>query len=327
MDGTQNKWYFGKDPVTKFLKNNYGTLIGFVVLCLVLTFTTDNKFLTGSNIMSVLRQICINALIAFGMTFVLIVGGIDLTVGSVVGASGVAVVMLIQGGMPMWAAIVMGLLLGVVIGLVNGLIITLVKMPPFIVTLSMQGVIRGLAYYITDGRSVACNDTVFTSMGNGYLWRIPLPIYIVAVIMILLMILLYRTRFGRRMYAVGGNLSAARFTGIKTNFITVQVYVISALMASVAGIILASRMYSGQPTAGQNYESDAIAAAVLGGTSFNGGIGTMGGTLIGALVIGVLSNGLNLLHISSYIQMVIKGIVIILAVAFDLLKNGKRSAQ
>ena len=323
----QDNAWFGKDPVTRFLKENYGILIGLVCLCLVLTFTTDNRFLTANNLISVLRQICINALIAFGMTFVLIVGGIDLTVGSVVGASGVAVVMLLERGMNMWMAIACGLLLGVVIGGLNGLIITMIGMPPFIVTLSMQGVIRGIAYYITDGRSVACNNKLFTSMGNGYFWGVPIPIYIVAAIMLILSVVLYHTKFGRRMYAVGGNSNAAKFTGIKTNSVTIKVYIISAVMASIAGIILASRMYSGQPTAGQNYESDAIAAAVLGGTSFTGGIGRLGGTLIGALVIGVLSNGLNLLHISSYMQMVIKGAVIVLAVAFDLLKNKKITSK
>ncbi len=319
----RNKLVFGRDPVTKFIKNNYGTMLGLLVLCTILTVSTDS-FLTGKNLLSVLRQICINSLIAFGMTFVLIIGGIDLTVGSVVGASGVAVVMLLEANVPLAIAILLSLLLGAVIGAVNGMIVAYIKMPPFIVTLSMQGIIRGLAYIITNGRSVACKDQVFTSMGNGYLLGIPIPIYIVAAVMIVISVILYRTKFGRRMYAVGGNITAAKFSGIRINGLTINVYIISALMAALAGIILASRMYSGQPTAGQGYESDAIAAAVLGGTSFAGGIGTIGGTLIGALVIGVLSNGLNLLHISSYVQMVIKGVVIILAVAFDLLKNKGR---
>lgn len=309
-----------RNPVSSFVLSNLGVLIGLLVLCLILTFATD-FFLTGKNLLTVLRQICINVLLAFGMTFVLIVGGIDLTVGSVVGASGVAVVMLIEAGFPIPAAILCALLLGAVIGLINGAIIAYTGMPAFIVTLSMQGVVRGLAYIITDGRSVASSDKVFTKLGNSYLWGIPLPIYIVAVVMIVISIILYQTRFGRRMYAIGGNPVAAKYTGIKTKGIVVKVYIISAVLSALAGVILASRMYSGQPTAGQGYESDAIAAAVLGGTSFTGGIGTIGGTLVGALVIGILSNGLNLLHISSYVQMVIKGIVIILAVGIDLFKN------
>jgi ribose transport system permease protein len=316
--------FLKRNPVSTFIRNNFGILIGLLVLCIVLTFATD-FFLTGKNLLTVLRQICINVLLAFGMTFVLIVGGIDLTVGSVVGASGVAVVMLIEAGFPIPVAIIFALLLGAIVGLINGSIIAYTGMPAFIVTLSMQGVVRGIAYIITDGRSVASNNKVFTTLGNSYLFGIPLPIYVVAAVMAVISIILYRTKFGRRMYAIGGNSTAAKFTGIKINGLVVKVYVISAVLSALAGIILASRMYSGQPTAGQGYESDAIAAAVLGGTSFTGGIGTIGGTLIGALVIGVLSNGLNLLHISSYVQMVIKGIVIILAVGIDLFKNRNKS--
>ena len=274
--------------------------------------------------LQVLRQICINGLLAFGMTFVLIIGGIDLTVGSVVAISGVSVVIMLNSGVPLPVALVVALLLGAIVGLLNGGIIALTGMPPFIVTLSLQGTIRGIAYVITDGRSVSCDNAVFNAIGNGYLFGIPIPIYIVAFVMIVISILLYYTRFGRRMYAVGGNITAAGFSGIHVKKIMVQVYVLSGVLSALAGIILASRMYSGQPASGQAYESDAIAAAVLGGTSFNGGIGTVGGTLIGALVIGFLTNGLNLLHISSYVQMIIKGLVIIGAVGIDILKNRKK---
>jgi len=310
------------NSIVRFLKNNIGILLALFVMCLALSLATDS-FFDGKNLLNVLRQICINALLAFGMTFVLIIGGIDLTVGSVVGASGVAVVMLMEAGFGMIPAILLSLLFGAIIGLINGTIIATTGMPPFIVTLSLMGSIRGLAYIITDGRSVASSNTTFTSMGNGYLLGIPIPIYILAAVMIIVSIVLYKTKFGRRMYAIGGNATAAKYTGINIKSLTIKVYIISAVLAALAGIILASRMFSGQPTAGQGYESDAIAAAVLGGTSFTGGIGTIGGTLIGALVIGVLSNGLNLLHIPSYVQMVIKGIVIILAVGFDIIKNRK----
>ncbi len=285
------------NPVVRFFKDNLGILLALFVMCLILTITTDS-FFDGKNLLTVLRQICINALLAFGMTFVLIIGGIDLTVGSVVGASGVAVVMLMEAGFGMIPAILLALLLGAVIGLINGTIIATTGMPPFIVTLSMMGSIRGVAYIITDGRSKASSNQTFTSMGNGYFLGIPIPIYILAVVMIIVSIILYKTKFGRRMYAVGGNPTAAKYTGINIKGLTIKVYVISAVLA-------------------------AMAAAVLGGTSFTGGIGTIGGTLIGALVIGVLSNGLNLLHIPSYVQMVIKGIVIILAVGFDIIKNRK----
>lgn len=308
------------NPLGSFIKRNMGILIGLVVLFLFLSVATDS-FLSTKNMLQVLRQICINGLLAFGMTFVLIIGGIDLTVGSVVAISGVSVVIMLNSGVPLPVALVVALLLGAIVGLLNGGIIALTGMPPFIVTLSLQGTIRGIAYVITDGRSVSCDNAVFNAIGNGYLFGIPIPIYIVAFVMIVISILLYYTRFGRRMYAVGGNITAAGFSGIHVKKIMVQVYVLSGVLSALAGIILASRMYSGQPASGQAYESDAIAAAVLGGTSFNGGIGTVGGTLIGALVIGFLTNGLNLLHISSYVQMIIKGLVIIGAVGIDILKN------
>ena len=261
------------------------------------------------------------------MTFVLIIGGIDLTVGSVVGACGVSVVMFINKGIPVFPSILLAILIGAVIGLLNGVIIAYTGMPPFIVTLSLQQTIRGIAYMITDGRSIACKNGAFDVIGNGYtpFVKIPIPILIVLVAIVIASILLYYMKFGRRMYAIGGNINAAKFSGIKVKAITVRVYVISAMLAALAGVVLASRMYSGQPTAGNGYESDAIAAAVLGGTSFLGGVGTVGGTMIGAMVIGFLNNGLNLLHVSSYAQMVIKGIVIILAVGIDLFK--KRESQ
>lgn len=314
------------NPLGGFIKRNMGILIGLVVLFVFLSVATDS-FLSTKNMLQVLRQICINGLLAFGMTFVLIIGGIDLTVGSVVAISGVSVVMMLNSGVPLPVALIVALLLGAVVGLLNGGIIALTGMPPFIVTLSLQGTIRGIAYVITDGRSVSCDNAVFNAIGNGYLFGIPIPIYIVAFVMIVISILLYYTRFGRRMYAVGGNITAAGFSGIHVKKIMVQVYVLSGVLSALAGIILASRMYSGQPASGQAYESDAIAAAVLGGTSFNGGIGTVGGTLIGALVIGFLTNGLNLLHISSYVQMIIKGLVIIGAVGIDIFKNRKNSKQ
>mgnify|MGYP001159020878 CR=1 FL=1 len=314
---------FTNNPAVRFIKRNGGILIALLALFVFLSVFTSS-FLSASNLLQVLRQICINALLAYGMTFVLIIGGIDLTVGSVVAASGVTVVMLLNRGWNIVPAFAVGLLLGAVLGLLNGVIIAYTGMPAFIVTLALQGSIRGAAYVVTDGRSVACQSDAFKQIGNGYLMHIPTPIYIVAATMIIISIVLYYTRFGRRMYAVGGNITSARFSGIHVKKITVQVYVISGILAALAGIILASRMYSGQPTAGQAYESDAIAAAVLGGTSFNGGIGTIGGTLIGALIIGFLSNGLNLLHISSYVQMIIKGLVIIGAVGIDLLKNRKK---
>ncbi len=307
-------------PVVDYVKRNSGILIGLALLVLILSVSTAN-FLTGSNILTVLRQVCQNALITFGMTCVLIVGGIDLTVGSVFGVSGVAIVMMLNAGMPLIPAFVLSMIIGTMIGSVNGSIVAFTGMPPFIVTLSMQQVIRGVAFIITNGRAVGCKHALFNSIGNAYYFGIPSPIYVVTVVIIIVSTILYRTKLGRRMYAVGGNVNAARFTGIRIPKVTISAYMISATLSALAGIILASRMYSGQPTAGEGYESDAIAASVLGGVSFSGGVGTIGGAIIGALVIGVLNNGLNLLKVSSYMQMVVKGIVIIAAVGVDILKN------
>lgn len=324
MENKKKGNWLTQNGVADFVQRNMGILIGLVALSIFLSVSTTT-FLTTRNLISVLRQICVNTLIAFGMTFVLIIGGIDLTVGSVVGACGVAVVILINSGVPVLPAVVLAVLLGALIGLLNGTIIAYTGMPPFIVTLSLQQTIRGFAYIFTEGRSIACKNQMFDFLGNGYILGIPVPIVIVFGVMILISTVLYLTKFGRRMYAIGGNVNAAKFSGIKVRSITVRVYMISAMLSALAGVILASRMYSGQPTAGNGYESDAIAAAVLGGTSFLGGIGTVGGTIIGSMVIGFLNNGLNLLHVSSYMQMVIKGVVIITAVGIDLFK--KRNQQ
>lgn len=319
----------GKDPralsgnaLLNFLKRNMGILMGLLLLCVVLSFATEN-FFDSDNFITVLRQICINSMLAFGMTYVLIIGGIDLTVGSVVAMSGVLSVMMIESGVPLPVAIIGAVVSGTVVGLINGTVIALTSMPAFIVTLSMQQIVRGFAYIITGGRSISTGNATFKLIGNGYIMGIPVPIYIVAIVVVISSVILYLTKFGRQMYAIGGNETAAIFTGIKINRVKITVYAISGTMAAIAGIILASRMYSGQPTAGQSYESDAIAAAVLGGTSFIGGVGTIGGTIIGALVIGVLSNGLNLMQVTFYWQLVVKGVVILLAVGFDLWKKRK----
>lgn len=310
------------NPIVKFAKGNAGILIAFAALFVFLSIFSD-AFLSSGNMLSVLRQICVNALLALGMTLVLIVSGIDLSVGSVVGLVGVIVVLMVNAGIPWYIAIISGLVLGALIGLINGSIVALIGMPPFIVTLAMMGLLRGVAYTLTNGRSIPCEDDFFNSIGNGRWIGIPIPVFVVAIVAVIIAIILYSMRFGRRMYAIGGNENAARFSGIKVKSVVIRVYIISAVLAALAGIILASRMYSGQPSAGQSYESDAIAAAVLGGTSFTGGIGTVGGTIIGALFIGFLTNGLNLLHISSYVQMIIKGVVIILAVTIDVLRRRK----
>jgi ribose transport system permease protein len=316
-------WRWHKNPIAKFFRSNAGMLLGLILLSMLFA-SISPQFLTASNALNILRQISINAIIALGMTFVILTGGIDLSVGSVVAASGCATVIVLTQGAPLWAGVLVGLAVGVVLGLINGVLIARAGLPPFIVTLAMLTIARGLAYVYTDGRPTIYDDPAFSEIGNGYIGPVPVPVVITLVWFIVCAILLYRTRFGRHVYAIGGNREAARFSGIKIPQVITLVYVISGFSAALSGIILASRMSSGQPIAGQGFELDAIAAIVLGGTSLAGGKGKLSGTIIGALVIGVLNNGLNLIQVSFYYQLIIKGLVIVSAVYLDTV-SGKVS--
>jgi ribose transport system permease protein len=307
-----------------YFKKNAGILIGFLILCVVLSVMTD-VFLTSSNILNVLRQVSTNAMLAFGMTFAIIITGIDLSVGSILAFAGTLSAGLITlGGLPAPLAVIIGLVVGTSLGLFNGVVIAKTGMPPFIVTLCMMIMARGAAYVYTGGMPVRTIDPMFNFLGNGYIGPIPLPVIYMFVFFIIMTLLLNKTKFGRHVYALGGNEEAAKFSGINIKKVQILVYTIIGFLSSFAGIVLCARMYSGQPTVGQGFELDAIAATVLGGTSFSGGIGTIGGTLIGALVIGVLNNGLNLLNVSSFWQLIIKGMVILIAVYIDTMKKKKR---
>lgn len=309
-------WRWHRNPIGKFFVSNGGMLLGLVILSMLFAVISP-QFLTTSNMLNILRQISINAIIALGMTFVLLTGGIDLSVGSLVAASGCSMVLVLTQGVPLWMGVLIGLGVGVVLGLVNGVLIARAGLPPFIVTLAMLTMARGLAYVYTDGRPTIYDDPAFSEIGNGYVGPVPVPVVITLVWFMICAILLYRTRFGRHVYAIGGNREAARFSGIKIPRVITLVYIISGFSAALSGVILASRMSSGQPIAGQGFELDAIAAIVLGGTSLAGGKGKLSGTLIGALVIGVLNNGLNLVQVSFYYQLIIKGLVIVSAVYID----------
>jgi len=265
----------------------------------------------------VLRQISINAVIALGMTLVLLTGGIDLSVGSVVAASGCSMVILLVNGVPLWIGVLAGLGFGALVGLINGAIISRAGLPPFIVTLAMMTIARGTAYVYTDGRPTIFDDPAFSFIGNGYIGPVPVPIVIMLVWFAIISVILNRTKFGRHVYAIGGNREAARFSGIKIQRVVTLVYLLSGFSAGLAGVIQASRLSSGQPISGQGFELYAIAAIVLGGTSLSGGKGRAGGTMIGALVIGVLNNGLNLIQVSFYYQLIVQGLVILGAVYLD----------
>ncbi len=307
----------------KKLIQKQGALVGLLVIIVALAILSPN-FLTMDNLMNVFRQVSINALIAFGMTFVILTGGIDLSVGSILALSSALTAGFMVGGMNSILAMFIGILLGALMGAANGVAVAKGKIAPFIATLATMTIFRGLTLVYTEGKPITgiSDSFAFQLVGRGYFFGIPFPVVITVIAFIILYILLRKTTFGRSVYATGGNEEAARLSGLKIDRIKIAVYSISGAMAALAGVILTSRLNSAQPTAGTSYELDAIAAVVLGGTSLAGGRGHITGTLIGALIIGVLNNGLNLLGVSSFYQQVVKGGVILLAVLLDR----KRSA-
>ncbi|AKA68325.1 ABC transporter permease [Clostridium scatologenes] len=308
----------------QFLRENLGILIGFIALCVLLSFISP-VFLSQKNIMNVLRQTSTNLYLACAMTMVIILGGIDLSVGAIIALSGVVTGGLIAfQGAPVFVAVIAGLLSGVVIGVFNGLVVAKTTIPPFIVTLATMNIARGAAYVYTGGKPIRVMSDGFNFIGSGYVFNfLPTPVFYLIIILVISVLIMNKTKLGRHIYAVGGNREAARFSGIKIDKVLFFPYAFSGLMAAIAGIVLASRMFSGQPTAGNGAEMDAIAAVVLGGTSMSGGSGKMGGTVIGGLVIGVLSNGLNLMNVDSFWQYIVKGVVILIAVYVDALKKKK----
>ena len=324
MEGmTWKEKLFGSSK--NYFKRNAGILIGLVALCVIISLQSPN-FLRQDNIMNVLRQISSNMYLACGMTMILIAGGIDLSVGSIVAITGVTAGALLNMGLPIPAAIVICLLAGAVYGSINGVIITRTTLPPFIVTYAMMQILRGATYVYTGGTTVQIDDRTFTNLGTGYvLGIVPLPVVYMLVVFVIVFIVLNKTRLGRHIYAVGGNEKAARFSGINVRRTRMFVYVFSGVMGALAGLVLCARSYSGNPLAGDGAEMDAIAACVLGGASLAGGFGFVGGTLIGALIIGLVNNGLNLMRIDSYWQIILKGVVILAAVYVDYVKNLKKN--
>lgn len=304
----------------KKMVSSLGPLLALIILVILVTILSPS-FVSLNNILNLLRQVSINALIAFGMTFVILTGGIDLSVGSILALSGAVMASMIVNGTNEWVALFVGLFLGAIFGLFNGALIAYGKAAPFIATLATMTIFRGATYVFTNGNPITgakMNESyLFQFMGRGYLFGIPFPIIIMLFAYIVLFVLLHKMSFGRKVYALGGNEEAAYIAGVKTKFVTMMIYMISGIMAALAGIILTSRLSSAQPDAGTSYEMDAIAAVVLGGTSLAGGKGRIFGTLIGALIIGILNNGMNLLGISSFYQQIVKGIVILIAVLLD----------
>jgi len=304
----------------KDMIRRYGILIGLIGLITGFSVLSE-RFFTISNMLIVMRQTSIVAFLAVGMSFVILGAGIDLSVGSVLAFSGAVGAGVMQNG-GIFFGILAGLALGTALGAFSGIVITKLKIPSFIATLAMMAIARGGTLVYTDGRPITGLPSSFAFLGRGYIGNVPFPIILMLIIFILAYIVLKLTRFGRYVYATGGNINAARASGIKVDNVIISTFAISGFLSGLTGMVLASRLNSAQPTAGMGYELDAIAAVVLGGTNLFGGEGELWGTLVGAFIMGILNNGLNMLNVSSFYQQVVKGIVILIAVT--VAQSGKK---
>lgn len=305
-----------------FAKKEIVTFLGFILLCLVMTIAS-NKFLTSDNLINIIRQVSINGILAVGMTLVILTSGIDLSVGSVMAISSTVIAgSMVNFGLNPFVASLLGILVGGLFGLLSGTLVAYAKMPAIIVTLAMMEIPRGLSLLYTGGYPLAGLPVEFSFIGRGYfLGVIPMPVVVMIIVYVIAYVILNHLPMGRYIYAIGGNEEAVRLSGIKVKKYIIIPYVISGLTAGITGLVLTSRLMSGQPMAGVGFELDAIAAVVLGGTDISGGRGSIVGTFIGVLIIGVLSNGLNLMGVSPYVQRVFKGLIILVAIYFSSKKK------
>lgn len=307
--------------IIQVFKAHMGILAGLVILCVVLSITTTS-FATVTNFFNVVRQVMINLFLACGMTYVILLAGIDLSVGSVIAVSGcISAGLIAWNGMPVYAGILGGIAVGVLLGAVNAYIVSSTNIPAFIVTLAMMNIGRGIARVYTKAQTISVLDEQYMFWGKGTILGIPIQLFCIIGVVAVSSFILNRTRRGRHIYAVGGNKQAAEYSGINVKKVTFFVFIYCALLASLAGILTVGRTFTATMTLGESAEMDAISAVVLGGTSMNGGRGTIAGTVIGAIVIGVLKNGMNLLGIDSSWQYIVQGIVILIAVYIDYLKQ------
>ena len=321
-----------RDTLVAFLRK-YLIIFIFLGMCALLAiFSPNNSFLKPQNLINVVRQISVIGLLAIGVMLCIIAMGIDLSLGSVLGFAAVVSASLVQQPdwkealypglqLPAIAAVLAGLGVGILLGGVNGALIATFKIPPFIATLGMMTMARGFAYIYSNGRPVSTLNADFLWIGGGDVLGVPVPIIIFGLVIVLTHLMLNFTRFGRHIYAIGGNEVAARVSGVNLGMTKVGIYMFSGLMAGLGGVVLTARVQSATPALGMGYELDAIASAVIGGTSFAGGIGTVWGTVVGALIIGVMNNGLDLLNVSPFYQQVVKGVIIIVAIIIDERKN------
>lgn len=297
---------------------DFGALIALIALIIVISIISP-QFRTLDNFMSLVRQSSINGFIAFGMTCVILTGGIDLSVGSTLALSSAFCAFFIKSGMPVGIAMLLALFIGTGCGLISGLLVTKGRLQPFIATLITMTVFRGVTMIFMDGKPISGlgDSSLLKFVGKGNIFGIPFPVILFIVVFLIFLFLLQKTVFGRRIYATGSNATSAKLSGVNINKTKLITYAISGGMAALSGLILLSRLASAQPTLGDGYELDAIASVALGGTSMNGGRGRIWGTFVGVLIIAVLNNGLNILGVSSYYQSVVKGIVILIAVLSD----------
>lgn len=313
-----------KNPIIIFLNNNLGPLLGLVLLCIFVQVATP-KFLTASNLSNVLKTNTVNALISCGMLLCILLGGIDISVGSVVGLSGViSAYLMTEAGFSAPLAFIIAILVGVVIGLINGICVSYLDVPAFIATLATQCIGRGFTQIISGGISIRVRNEGFQMIAKTDFGPVSIIIIYALVCLLITWIILNKTRIGYNLYAIGGNAQAAEFSGIDVKKYTVFPYLFSGIVCSFCGILWTARLGSAAATLGNSFELDAISAVVIGGTSMSGGIGTVGGTILGILIIAVLQNGLNLMGVNSFWQFVAKGIIILLAVIIDVLRKRKR---
>jgi len=310
--------------LTEFAKGNIGVLLGIIIICVVMSIITP-VFATSTNVFNVLRQVSINAIIAMGMTFVILTAGIDLSVGPICALSGMtAVVMIAVLGYPVWVAVLCALLVGMLCGAFNGVMVAKTGIPPFIVTMAMMSIARGMTFFVSGGQSIRVDVPAYNIIGTGFVFaQFSYPVLYAIIIFVVLWFVLNYTKFGRHVYAVGGNPETARFCGINIQRTKIIVFMLSGLLSAFAGVVLTARMFTGQPSMGDGFELDAIAAVVLGGTSMAGGKGRLGGTILGVILIGLINNSLNLLAVPFFMQMVAKGVVILIAVNLDAYNRRK----
>ena len=314
----QTKRFQNEKVTKKQFVSMYGSLIGLLLLVVVISVLRP-RFISAANLRNVIRIASINGLLAIGMTFVILTGGIDLSVGAVMGCAGMYSAYFAQAakGYPPIVAVLIGLLIGLGFGLFNGWIIAYLKVPAFVGTLGSMSIASGLTFLLTDAKPIPNLSEGFKKMGGGNLGMIPIPIMMMSVVLLVCFALLYKTRYGRYIFAVGGNLNAAHVSGIDTKKIIGSVYVIAGVLSAFAGIITTARVTSGVTSTGKGYETDAIAAVVIGGTSLTGGKGRLWGTIVGILIMQFLSNGLDMLGVNAYYQLLVKGFVVIGAVMLD----------